>query len=109
MQQDFLETAIKAHVLVLGQIMEQGGETLLQSHRDIHPFNLERWSGARQAMSKVEIVAGQIADRVFAHSPGLVIRWRYDFDSIAEMKPVELVGVANHEIHRTPFRTGRAQ
>jgi hypothetical protein len=25
------------------------------------------------------------------------------------MKPVELVGVANHEIHRTPFGTGRAQ
>src|SRR5687768_9796420 len=41
-QQDLLQAAREAHALVGGQVLQEGGETLLQAHRDVHPLDLDR-------------------------------------------------------------------
>jgi hypothetical protein len=40
-QQDFFETTRQAHAFVAGQIMEQSGKTLFQSHRNLHALNFD--------------------------------------------------------------------
>src|ERR1700726_2995754 len=41
MEQNFLQTTVDAHVLVLGQIIEQPGETLLQAQRNVHSLDFD--------------------------------------------------------------------
>src|SRR5215210_8681960 len=67
-QQDFLETAGQAHPLVLGQVLQQGGETLLHAHRHIHALDLDTGPSAVDVMPESEEVPRQIPDRVVAQS-----------------------------------------
>src|SRR6266851_7209801 len=41
-QQNLLETARQAHMLVRGQVVEQRGKTFLEPHRDVYTLDLER-------------------------------------------------------------------
>src|SRR6187549_3733479 len=65
-QQDLFEATGQAHPLVLGQVLQQSGEALLQTHRDIHPLDLDRRADVVDVMSESEDVPVQVADRVVA-------------------------------------------
>ena len=44
MQQHLLKTAIYAHALVLGKILQKGREAFLQSYRHVNSLNFDRWA-----------------------------------------------------------------
>src|SRR5580700_11523981 len=78
MQQHFLQTAIHAHALVLGQILQKSGKTLLQPHRHVHPLDLYWRAGVEQVMPKRKIVSIQVPHDVVADSVGPVVdRFRH--------------------------------
>src|SRR5438445_12448871 len=59
-------------------------------------------------MSKAEIVPVQIPDRVLAQPVGLGLRCLHDFDPVGAVELVELVGIADDEIHGAPLGSWRA-
>jgi hypothetical protein len=63
-QKYFFQTAVQAHPLVLSQIMEQGGQALLQAHRDIHSLNCQRGANIQDGMSKCQPIPVQVPDCV---------------------------------------------
>jgi len=102
------EATIHGHTLMVGQILEQRGETFLQTHGNIHALNLESRARVEQVMSEHEVVPVQIPDCIVAQSPGPVPRRLDDFDAVGALELVQFVGVAHDEIHRAPFGIGRA-
>lgn len=60
MKENFFEATIHSHALMLGQIVEQAGETFLQTHGNIDAFDLERLNHVVLVMSEHEVVSVQI-------------------------------------------------
>src|SRR5262249_50182007 len=98
--------AAQAHMLVLGQILEQGGEALLQAHGHVDALDLVRRPHVEQMMPEGKPVAVQIPDRVVAISPRPVPYRLHHFDAACAMELVELVGIADGEEHRASLRAG---
>src|SRR5258706_9181801 len=65
-EQDFFQTTGQGHVLVLGEIVQQSGEALLKTHRNVYTLDLERRLCVLQAVAEDEVIAIEIADGVIA-------------------------------------------
>src|SRR5262245_14888451 len=72
-EQDRLEAAAEAHALVRGEVVEQGGQTFLQAHRDIRSLDLEGRPRVQQMMAEHQPVSIEISNRVVAEPPGPVL------------------------------------
>ena len=107
MQQHLLKAAIHTHTLVLGKILQKGSEAFLQSYRQIDSLNLDRRASVEQVMSEDQVIPIQIPHRVIADAVRSVIDHLRDFDTIGAMEFVQLVGVADNEIHGATLRAGR--
>lgn len=68
-KENFFEATIHVHALMDGQIVEQRGETFLQTHGNIDALDLERLTHIVLVMPENEVVPVQIPDYVVAHSP----------------------------------------
>src|SRR5688572_4702655 len=100
-QQNLLEAARQTHPLVPGQIREQRRQPFLQPDRDVHPFDRQRIAHGVDVVPEVELVAVKVANPVVAQAVEPVSQWHHDFDSAGAMEFVQLVGVTDHEVHRT--------
>src|SRR5688572_2639510 len=108
MQQDLLETAVDGHVLVFGQVLEQGRQPLLEPHRHGHAFDLERRSGIVDVVPEGEVIPVEILYSVIAQTI-LPVGGRYNhLDTVGLLKLEELIRVADHEIDRAAVRRGRS-
>lgn len=106
-QQDLFEATGQAHALVPGEIVEQSGEALLQSHRNTHALDRQRRFGARKTMSEAEMVTLQVAHGVVSQSLSAVLDRHRNLDAFRPVKIVQLVGVTHHEIDRATLWIGR--
>lgn len=97
-QKNFFKATRHAQPLVLGEIVEQGGKSLLQAHGHIHALDLQRFAGVEQVMSEFKLVSVEIPYSVIAQSL-VPVAWRHhDVDSCSAMELVELVGISDDEI-----------
>src|SRR3954464_781610 len=107
-QQRLLETTVHGHVLVLRQILKQRGKALLETDRDVDALDLDPRSEVEQWMPEREHVPVQIVHAVVAQSIFPIRRRNDDVDAVGALKFVQLVGVADGEVHRAPGRAGVA-
>src|SRR3954465_4443838 len=108
MQQHLLQTTVHAHVFVLCQVLEQSGKTLLQPHRHVYAFNLDRRPGVEQVMPKREMVSIQVTHAVVSDSVFPVVNLGCDFNSVGAMECIELVRIADEEGYGASFGIGRS-
>lgn len=65
-EQDFFQTTVRCHVLVLGEVVQECGEALFKTHRNVYPLDLKRRLCVLQAVAEDEVIAVEIADGVIA-------------------------------------------
>ena len=66
MQQDFLQAAVDAHVLVFRQVAQESGQSLLKTDGEVYALNLERRTRFGKTMPEHESMAAEISDHVIA-------------------------------------------
>jgi hypothetical protein len=50
MEQNFLQATVHAHALVLGQVLQETGKTLLETHRNVDPIDFDWRASVEQVM-----------------------------------------------------------
>src|SRR5262245_63633917 len=61
-QERLLETTAQAHALACGQVRQDGGQTALESDRNIDPLDFERRLPGRKPMAEREGVAIEVTN-----------------------------------------------
>src|SRR5262249_8899846 len=87
--QDLREAAARGHPLVRGEILQQRREPLLETHRHVHPLDLQR----RRVVMTETVAEGQrvtvaIADAEIAQAPRAIARLLQHLDAV---RPVERI------------------